>query len=424
MFSFSINICYGWRETGGIYLFHFDIRFPKSHVVTDANIDGPGLLGYEITNFTSHFRKGNDFLVEIICEKDKFHVSVDGDYFLEYKYKLPLKTADMLYLAGVRDRDVQIYSVDVNNLSNATKWVSPSARTNFDLNESGTSDNNCTCDSESPFLVQIPFVAKLANKLSVGTKITVSGRILPRVYWFAINIRQNWKDVGGINLFHFNPRLDGPNVITGTHIEGVGWINFGHHSFPYGSHFQKGNNFTVEIECQKEQFSVKLDGNHFLVSKYMLPVEVADVLEIKTVRNQDVEIFSVDTKLDNGPSVGTKITVKGRILLGAFRFAINIRHGWTEEGGTFLFHFNPRYDEPNVIIDVHIWGHGWINYGICRYPKGSHFRKGSNFTVEIVCEEDQFNVTVDGQPFLEFKYMLPLRFADMLEINGVRNRDV
>ncbi|CAL8068482.1 unnamed protein product [Orchesella dallaii] len=151
---FEINIRYGWRETaGGIFLFHFDMRFPKSHVVTDAQIDGPGWLGYQITNFTSHFRKGNDFLVEIICEKDKFHVNVDGDYFLEYKYKLPLKIADILHLSGVQERDVQVYSVDVNNLSNATKWVYPSAKTNFDLNESGTSDNNCTCDSESPFLV-------------------------------------------------------------------------------------------------------------------------------------------------------------------------------------------------------------------------------------------------------------------------------
>ncbi|CAL8068516.1 unnamed protein product [Orchesella dallaii] len=158
------------------------------------------------------------------------------------------------------------------------------------------------------------------------------------------------------------------------------------------------------------------------------------------------------TKLINGLSIRTKITITGRTQPGAFRFVatilfqfnlkppfrirfelfslyilsfgINIRHGWTEEGGTILFHFNPRFDEPNVLTATHLDGLGWMNFSKSRFPKGNHFKKGNNFTVEIVCKEDQFNVIVDGVHFLVYKYILPLKIADILEIQEVRDRDV
>ncbi|CAL8068520.1 unnamed protein product [Orchesella dallaii] len=127
------------------------------------------------------------------------------------------------------------------------------------------------------------------------------------------------------------------------------------------------------------------------------------------------------TKLDIELLVGTKITVTGHILLDAFRFAINIRHGWKAEGRKILFHLNPRFDEPNVVYDTSD-GSEWMKIG--RKPSGTYFTKGNNFTVDILCEEDQFLVTVDGDPFLEYKYRLPLELADVLEIQGTKNRDV
>ncbi|CAL8068478.1 unnamed protein product [Orchesella dallaii] len=128
------------------------------------------------------------------------------------------------------------------------------------------------------------------------------------------------------------------------------------------------------------------------------------------------------TMLGNGLSVGDKITVTGRILPGAYSFAINIHHKWTQEKEIILFHFNPRISASHVAYDTYIYGHAWITFG----SKHSeiYFREGNNFTVEILCQEDQFNVTVDGDSFLEYKYELPLNIADMLEIKRDPNRDV
>ncbi|CAL8068486.1 unnamed protein product [Orchesella dallaii] len=89
-----------------------------------------------------------------------------------------------------------------------------------------------------------------------------------------------------------------------------------------------------------------------------------------------------------------------------------------------MLHFNPRFDEPNVVIATHFDGLGWIDFGKPRYPKENHFLVGNNFTVEILCQKEQFSVAVDGDPFLVYKYMIPLEIADTLEIKGVRNRDV
>ncbi|CAL8068480.1 unnamed protein product [Orchesella dallaii] len=149
---------------------------------------------------------------------------------------------------------------------------------------------------------QIPFTRKLSNGFSVGTKITITGQTLPGAYRFAINIRNGWKEEGGTVMFHFNPRFDEPNVVIATHFDGLGWMDFGTHRFPKENHFLVGNNFTVEILCQKEQFSVAVDGDPFLVYKYMIPLEIADTLEIKGVRNRDVEIFLVSvTNLPKEP---------------------------------------------------------------------------------------------------------------------------
>ncbi|CAL8068476.1 unnamed protein product [Orchesella dallaii] len=356
-YSFAINLHHKWTHDREMILFHFNPRFYESNVVYDTYIDEGGWISFGSKSFGISFTKGNNFTVEILCQEDQFNVTVDGDPFLEYKYKLPLKIADMLEIKGERDRDVEIFSLDwelFNSSGFATMKILLVLLTFH------------ACHSMQINNPKIPFVTKLANKLTVGTKITVTGRTLPHVYRFAINIRQGWKEVGGINLFHFNPRLDGPNVITGTHIEGVGWINFGHHEFPYGSHFQKGNNFTVEIECQKEQFSVKLDGDHFLVYKYMLPVEVADVLEIKTVRNQDIEIFSV--------SVSSSSMVDIMDFSGTVRKDLNFDDTDTpgnnvlcDSSSPFLIAFLILFVLLSIIFFVIIlWLTGWLD--VCR-PK-------------------------------------------------------
>ncbi|CAL8068518.1 unnamed protein product [Orchesella dallaii] len=149
---FAINIRHGWMDIGGLVLFHFDVRFSKSHVITNTHIDGPQWLEPETTNFGSHFRKGNDFMVEITCQEDKFDVMVDGESFLEYKYELPLKIADMLEITGYQYREVKIFSANVNNSSTNSKRISLGGERNWNLNERDTFENNCTCDSQSPYL--------------------------------------------------------------------------------------------------------------------------------------------------------------------------------------------------------------------------------------------------------------------------------
>ncbi|CAL8146895.1 unnamed protein product [Orchesella dallaii] len=123
------------------------------------------------------------------------------------------------------------------------------------------------------------------------------------------------------------------------------------------------------------------------------------------------------TELGSRLKVGDKITIAGTILPTASSFTINLRNNHQQEGNTILLHFNVRFFSPNyVVLNSHISGFGWLNEE--RKAAPFSLRKGYPFQIDILCEEEEFLVSVDGQPFHEYKYRLPLEGANVLEISG------
>ncbi|CAL8146886.1 unnamed protein product [Orchesella dallaii] len=131
------------------------------------------------------------------------------------------------------------------------------------------------------------------------------------------------------------------------------------------------------------------------------------------------------THLGSGLVPGNKISITGLILPGAYNFAINLRNGFNRDpnGGIIVFHFNPRFFSPNyLVLNTHLDGVGWLSEQ--RLTERFPFQKQFPFLLEILCEQDRFLVSVDGQPVSEYQYRVPLAQADVLEIYGDGEVDI
>ncbi|CAL8144627.1 unnamed protein product [Orchesella dallaii] len=121
-----------------------------------------------------------------------------------------------------------------------------------------------------------------------------------------------------------------------------------------------------------------------------------------------------------GLTVGTVITILGRVLPNANRFDINL----CKDGGAGSakpFHFNPRFApyyegiyENAVVLNTKSTDEGWGDEE--RKTDSFPFLKGECFKIEIRCENDHFSVSVDGKPFIDYKYRSPLKDCNFLEI--------
>ncbi|CAL8068490.1 unnamed protein product [Orchesella dallaii] len=72
---------------------------------------------------------------------------------MESKYMLLLEDADMLEVRGVKNRDVQVFSISLSNPSKDTISFSGIDETDLNLCESDTSANNVQCGFTSPYFV-------------------------------------------------------------------------------------------------------------------------------------------------------------------------------------------------------------------------------------------------------------------------------
>ncbi|CAL8146907.1 unnamed protein product [Orchesella dallaii] len=151
-----------------------------------------------------------------------------------------------------------------------------------------------------------------------------------------------------------------------------------------------------------------------MICGYLLGVLVMSTSPSLSLPDMNVPFV---TELGSRLKVGDKITIAGTILPTASSFTINLRNNHQQEGNTILLHFNVRFFSPNyVVLNTHISGFGWLNEE--RKTAPFSLRKGYPFQIDILCEEEEFLVSVDGQPFHEYKYRLPLEGANVLEISG------
>ncbi|XP_064408622.1 galectin-9-like [Latimeria chalumnae] len=449
---FAINLLCG----DGNIAFHFNPRFDESTPTVVCNTKQSLCWGQEERKHMP-FQRGVYFELIINVKSHCFQVSVNGQHFLEYRHRLPLCSVDRLGIEGdVHINSIsfsgqaQVQAVNVTNLGFAPK-LNPM----FDSGSYQTVSNPA-----------VPFLAFIPGGLNPRKKITILGNVKPNANRFQVNLKISSQ---GNIAFHLAPRLSEGTLVRNHCISG----NWGseERQMKYMP-FARGQAFQIEIRVQNNCYKIFVNGIHAFDFVHRIPFNQVDQIEIK----EDVTITYVlgafpallnstaggggkgkqehnngsgggriipASQLDELRSVrglqstgkmatqqpisnpiipfqgpifsglhdGKMMLIQGQILPNAKRFAINLLCG----DGNTAFHFNPRFDEstPTVVCNTKqslCWGQ--------EERKHMPFQQGVYFELIINVKSHCFQVSVNGQHFLEYRHRLPLCSIDRLGIEG------
>ncbi|KAI5608071.1 galectin-8 isoform X2 [Silurus asotus] len=144
--------------------FHFNPRFQKNHIV--CNTLELEYWGKEEIHYLMPFRKGAEFEIIVLVEKDLYKVAVNGTHVLEYKHRIDLARVDTLSVSG----KVQIQAI---GFIPSTALLDDSC----DMDNMIVLSVMINCVWFFPFLQSLPFKRKIIKGLIPGHTITIKGLI-------------------------------------------------------------------------------------------------------------------------------------------------------------------------------------------------------------------------------------------------------
>ncbi|XP_068766500.1 galectin-4-like isoform X2 [Struthio camelus] len=116
--------------------------------------------------------------------------------------------------------------------------------------------------------------------------------------------------------------------------------------------------------------------------------------------------------ISGGMSQGKMVIIQGQVQLRVKRFAVNLRCST----GDIALHVNPRFDEgqPVVVCNAQQAG-AWGSEQRC---PAAPLAPGAYFELIINAQALCYQVSVNGQHFLQFLHRLPLHTVQTLEVTG------
>ncbi|XP_075043247.1 galectin-4-like isoform X3 [Mixophyes fleayi] len=112
-----------------------------------------------------------------------------------------------------------------------------------------------------------------------------------------------------------------------------------------------------------------------------------------------------------GITEGKRVTIQGQAHSHAKKFAVN----FVCYNSDIAFHFNPRFDEGNVIVCNTMQCKSW---GSEERKNHMPFKKNTYFDIAITVLGHAFQVTVNGQYILEYRHRVSYQTIQSLEVNG------
>uniref|UniRef100_A0A3Q2E5S8 Galectin n=1 Tax=Cyprinodon variegatus TaxID=28743 RepID=A0A3Q2E5S8_CYPVA len=275
---------------------------------------------------------------------------------------------------------------------------------------------------------RIPFTGSIHGGLQEGKSIIISGRVLPGVDRFHVNLQCGSSQ--GTNIaFHFNPRYNEgqPYVVTNTFQYG----NWGSEERKLSSPLPPGYNFTLQITVTRDFYQVSVNGSHFTDYRHRIPfqqvdtISVAGKVEVSFISfsnpNQGfptqpgfpsypgfppqpgftpqpgfppampvsknhlqfqclfslfAQVVPYNNYISGGIQPGRTITIQGIVPPNATRFHVNFSHQYG-----IALHYNPRFNENTVVRNTKQHGQWGSEERMGIMP----FQRGQAFTVCLLC---------------------------------------
>lgn len=123
-------------------------------------------------------------------------------------------------------------------------------------------------------------------------------------------------------------------------------------------------------------------------------------------------ILPFSCPIQGGLLEGMSITVCGRVLPDADRFAVDIYHG-----SDIALHFKPHYSGGSDYVSQNTlknaaWGNEEKKYQ-------TPFPRGQLFALQILVTLSSYQISTNGKPFSEFQHRMPFSDVDRVHIYGM-----
>uniref|UniRef100_A0A670IT84 Galectin n=1 Tax=Podarcis muralis TaxID=64176 RepID=A0A670IT84_PODMU len=219
-FRFAVNfLC-----ANGDIAFHFNPRFDMLKPVVVCNTDEV-FWGEEEIASSMPFKQNNSFEMTVNLESGCYQVYVNGNHFLEYKHRVPLKEIQTLEVKG----DVSV------NLSGHPFLIQPQT----------------TPFSHYPSAINPPHPTFPFSTIS---SCAASVSISHFRFAFTVNLLGKNGDI----VFHFNPRMNENEVVCNTKQNG-GWGKEERWPIP----FEAGATFMMIIDVMSDCYRVRLPAGAY-----------------------------------------------------------------------------------------------------------------------------------------------------------------
>uniref|UniRef100_A0A3B5M7V4 Galectin n=1 Tax=Xiphophorus couchianus TaxID=32473 RepID=A0A3B5M7V4_9TELE len=242
----------------------------------------------------------------------------------------------------------------------------------------------------------IPFTGSIHGGLQEGKSIIISGRVIPGVDRFNVNLQCGSRSGADI-AFHFNPRYDGhPYVVTNSFQYG----NWGSEERKQNAPLPAGSNFTLQITVTRDFYQVRPSRENLFLSQS----DFQDLKIGKSVYNS-YSVFA-ESVLTFSKVCSSFLTLKTFSAMFCFplRFHMNLTH----QSGIAL-HYNPRFNENVVVRNTKQWD----KWGSEERGGGMPFHRGQPFT------NKSFRLVVNGMQAHNYNHRFtPLQNITGLEIEG------
>lgn len=194
-----------------------------------------------------------------------------------------------------------------------------------------------------------------------------------------------------------------------------------------GLPFSIGEEYSLKIVCAEENFVIYVNEKQFATYKHRIDfkqvisvnlwegMELYNLVVEKPPIKEELEAkLSTEIPLKTSVVPGTSITITGRVGTNADRLTFNLLAYSTYKNQNIGLHFNPRFSE-NVVVRTTKIDNIW---GTEERDGGCPFAKGENFTLKIVCAEENYIIYVNDKQFTTFKHRTPIQTVAGLSFDG------
>ncbi|XP_022913520.1 galectin-6-like isoform X2 [Onthophagus taurus] len=267
---FSINLICNKQPNSDI-AFHFNPRMEQRYIVRNCRIRG--YWGEEETssNMPFMFQKDKSFKVDFFATEREFRVSIDGEDWCAFTYRMPLGSIVALEVRGL---------VEVKDVKTKTFKTYPDNVTPIDIKIGDETKDN----------LRLPFVGKLPQPFGVGWELDVAGRLKLLPQTFFINLQESPYIWPHPNIpLHLNPRF---NAMNGSDVfVRNAWYdgNWGAEERAPVCPFLAGNDFLVQIRNDYDAFTIWSQGKMIAEFRIKRPVDKIMYVYI----TGDLELYNV-----------------------------------------------------------------------------------------------------------------------------------